>query len=131
MQEVLAQGFDWYCRETGYETTLPLIESWLADPNPNVRRASSEGPRIWTSRLYFKQHPEMAVRLLSTLRADPSEYVRKSAGNALRDISRKHNALVRAELGPESIRNAPDLSPCERVQERHCSGPTIELRTSL
>ena len=98
MQEVLAQGFDWYCRETGYETTLPLIESWLADPNPNVRRASSEGPRIWTSRLYFKQHPEMAVRLLSTLRADPSEYVRKSAGNALRDISRKHNELVRAEL---------------------------------
>lgn len=44
VQEILAQGFDWYCRETGYETALPLIESWLADPNPNVRRAASEGP---------------------------------------------------------------------------------------
>jgi len=32
------------------------------------------------------------------LRADPSEYARTSAGNALRDISRKHAALVRAEL---------------------------------
>ena len=99
VQEILAQGFDWYCRETGYEQALPVIESWLADPHPNVRRAASEGPRIWTSRTYFKQHPETAIRLLSGLRDDPSEYVRKSAGNALRDVGRKHHALVKAELG--------------------------------
>ena len=29
---------------------------------------------------------------------DESEYVRKSVGNALRDISRKHKDLVRAEV---------------------------------
>jgi 3-methyladenine DNA glycosylase AlkC len=35
---------------------------------------------------------------LSALKKDESEYARKSAGNALRDISRKHEALVVAEL---------------------------------
>ncbi len=45
-----------------------------------------------------QEHPAVAVRLLSQLKADESEYVRKSAGNALRDISRKHKDLVRAEL---------------------------------
>ncbi|TME13935.1 MAG: hypothetical protein E6I80_01070 [Chloroflexi bacterium] len=42
--------------------------------------------------------PEVAVRLLSTLKDDESEYVRKSAGNALRDISRKHKDVVAEEL---------------------------------
>ena len=32
------------------------------------------------------------------MKADESEYVRKSAGNALRDISRKHKVLVTEEL---------------------------------
>jgi 3-methyladenine DNA glycosylase AlkC len=36
--------------------------------------------------------------MLSRLRADRSEYVRKSVGNALRDISRKHTEFVRIEL---------------------------------
>jgi 3-methyladenine DNA glycosylase AlkC len=35
---------------------------------------------------------------LSLLKDDESEYVRKSVGNALRDISRKHQALVAEEL---------------------------------
>jgi 3-methyladenine DNA glycosylase AlkC len=99
VQEILAQAFDQYCRDAGYEKALPIIEAWLSDPNPNVRRAASEGPRIWTARPYFREHPGHAIRLLSRLRADESEYVRKSAGNALRDISRKHADLVRAELG--------------------------------
>lgn len=34
------------------------------------------------------------MQLLGALKGDDSEYVRKSAGNALRDISRKHRALV-------------------------------------
>jgi HEAT repeat protein len=109
VQEILAQGFDAYCREVGYEQALPVIESWLADRNANVRRAASEGPRIWTSRPYFKQHPETAIQLLSALRDDPSEYVRKSAGNALRDISRKHKELVRTELARWDVRQPGTL----------------------
>lgn len=98
VQEMLAQAFDRYCADVGYERALPVIEDWLADPNPNVRRAVTEGLRIWTARPYFHDHPEVAVQLLSQLRNDESEYVRKSVGNALRDISRKHNELVRIEL---------------------------------
>jgi 3-methyladenine DNA glycosylase AlkC len=78
--------------------SLPVIREWLSALEANQRRAASEGPRIWTSRPYFKDHPEVAVRLLSALRADPSEYVRKSAGNALRDISKKFPELIKAEL---------------------------------
>lgn len=98
VQEILAQAFDRYCADVGYEEALPTIEAWLGDERANVRRAVSEGLRIWTTRTYFKDHPEVAVRLLSGLKDDESEYVRKSAGNALRDISRKHKALVAEEV---------------------------------
>jgi 3-methyladenine DNA glycosylase AlkC len=98
VQEILAQAFDQYCKDTGYEAALSVIDLWLHDDHANVRRAVTEGLRIWTSRPYFKSHPEAAIQRLSALRADSSEYVRKSVGNALRDISRKHAALIQAEL---------------------------------
>ena len=98
VQEVLAMAFDAFCRGTGYEAALPVIRSWLADGRANVRRAASEGLRVWTGRPYFKEHPEEAVLLLAARRADESAYVRKSIGNALRDISKAHPELIRAEL---------------------------------
>lgn len=98
VQEILAKAFDGYCADTGYEQALPVIKEWLADPSPTVRRAVTEGLRIWTGRPYFDDHLEVAVQLLSRLRDDESEYVRKSVGNALRDISKKHKELVRIEL---------------------------------
>lgn len=98
VQEMLAQAFDTYCADIGYEQAVPLIKDWLADPNPNVRRAVTEGLRIWTSKPYFRDHPDIPIRLLSPLRDDESEYVRRSVGNALRDISRKHKVLVQSEL---------------------------------
>lgn len=103
VQEMLAQAFDTYCADIGYEQALPAIRDWLADPNPNVRRAVTEGLRIWTSKPYFREHPDLAIKLLSRLRDDESDYVRRSVGNALRDISRKHQALVRAELAAWDI----------------------------
>lgn len=98
VQETLAKAFDQYCKDSSYEKTLPVIEDWLSDANPNVRRAVTEGLRIWTGRDYFRDHPEIAIKLLSQLKADESEYVRKSVGNALRDISRKNKDLIRKEL---------------------------------
>jgi 3-methyladenine DNA glycosylase AlkD len=98
VQETLAKAFDEYCKDSGYEKSLPVIEDWLADANPNVRRAVTEGLRIWTGRDYFREHPEVTIKLLSQLKADESEYVRKSVGNALRDISRKNKDLIRKEL---------------------------------
>jgi hypothetical protein len=98
VQEILAKAFDQYCSDLGYGKALPVIKDWLADAHPNVRRAVTEGLRIWTGREYFCDHPEVAIQLLSQLKADESEYVRKSVGNALRDISRKYPDLIRAEL---------------------------------
>ena len=103
VQEVLAKAFDDFCAARGYEVALPVIDEWLSDPRPNVRRAVMEGLRIWTSRPYFRDHPGDAVSRLSRLRSDSSEYVRKSVGNALRDISKKHPELVAAELRTWSL----------------------------
>ena len=103
VQEVLAKAFDDFCAVRGYEEALPVIDEWLSDTHPNVRRAVTEGLRIWTSRSYFRDHPGDAVSRLSRLRGDSSEYVRKSVGNALRDISKKHPDLVAAELETWSL----------------------------
>lgn len=39
-----------------------------------------------------------AIERLADLREDSSEYVRKSVGNALRDISKKYPELIKTEL---------------------------------
>ena len=98
VQEVLAKAFDEFCRKTGYEKVLPIIDEWLDNHNPNTRRAVTEGLRIWTSRPYFKDNPNEAIGRIAALKEDTSEYVRKSVGNALRDISKKFPELIRAEL---------------------------------
>lgn len=98
VQEVLAKSFDEFCKKTGYETALPIIDEWLKNSNPNTRRAVTEGLRIWTSRPYFKENPNEAIRRIASLKEDESEYVRKSVGNALRDISKKFPDLVNVEL---------------------------------
>ena len=98
VQEVLAKAFDDFCRKTGSEKALPIIDEWLDNHNPNTRRAVTEGLRIWTSRPYFKDNPNEAIRRIAALKEDTSEYVRKSVGNALRDISKKFPELIRAEL---------------------------------
>jgi 3-methyladenine DNA glycosylase AlkC len=105
VQEILAKSFDRFCLDTGYENAMPSIEDWLSDQNPNVRRAVSEGLRIWTGREYFKEHPDIAIKLLSALKADDSEYVRKSVGNALRDISKKHRDLIKSEIDNWDLTN--------------------------
>ena len=120
VQEVLAKAFDEFCKRIGFEKSLPVIDSWLQDKNPNTRRAVTEGLRIWTSRPYFKENPEEAIRRLADLKNDPSEYVRKSVGNALRDISKKHSALVAAEL------SAWDLSSKEIHQVYKLASKFIE-----
>ena len=98
VQEVLAKAFDEFCKKIGYEKALPIIDEWLKNNNPNTRRAVTEGLRIWTSRPYFKDNPIEAIRRIAALKEDSSEYVRKSVGNSLRDISKKFPELIKAEL---------------------------------
>ena len=98
VQEVLAKAFDEFCKKIGYEKALPVIDEWLKNNNPNTRRAVTEGLRIWTSRPYFKDNPNEAVRRIAALKEDSSEYVRKSVGNSLRDISKRFPELIKMEL---------------------------------
>ena len=98
VQEVLAKAFDEFCKKIGYEKSLRVIDEWLNSENPNTRRAVVEGLRIWTSRPYFKNNPNEAIRRIADLKDDTSEYVRKSVGNALRDISKKFPDLIKIEL---------------------------------
>lgn len=98
VQDALATAFDRFCKQTGYEAALPEIRQWLNHPRATVRRAAVEGLRVWTSRPYWKQQPQLAVEMLSALRQDESDRVRRSVGSALRDISRKHPQLVGEEL---------------------------------
>ena len=43
------------------------------------------------------------IQRLDALKADPSEYVRKSVGNALRDISKKFPDFIRKEVEAWSL----------------------------
>lgn len=121
VQEVLAMAFDNHCKMIGYDVALPLIKEWLISDCANVRRAVSEGLRIWTSRPYFRDNPQIAIQLLSAHREDTSEYVRKSVGNALRDISKKYPELISAEL------NSWDLSSKEIEQVYKLAGRFLDL----
>lgn len=105
VQEVLAKSFDEFCKSIGYEKTLTVIDEWLNHDNPNTRRAVTEGLRIWTSRPYFKENPKEAIRRIANLKEDKSEYVRKSVGNALRDISKKFPELIKDELNIWKLEN--------------------------
>ena len=105
VQEVLAKAFDEFCKNAGYEKALPTIDEWLQNANPNTRRSVTEGLRIWTSRPYFKENPNEAIKRIVNLKEDSSEYVRKSVGNALRDISKKFPELIKNELDNWNLEN--------------------------
>lgn len=98
VQEMLAKAIDYYCSQLGYESSLPVINALLIAENPNLNRAIVEGLRIWTTRPYFNKHPQIAIGMIAVLKDHKSEYVRKSVGNALRDISKKHKDLVETEI---------------------------------
>ena len=109
VQEVLAKAFDEFCKKIGYEQALLTIDEWLKSGNANAKRAVSEGLRIWTNRPYFKDNPDEAIRRLASLKDSSSEYLRKSVGNALKDISKKFPNLVKAELDSWNLASKESL----------------------
>ena len=80
------------------EKTMQQMLTWSKHPNANVRRLSSEGcrPRLpWAMGLPdFKKDPSLILPILENLKADPSEYVRRSVANNLNDIAKDHPELV-------------------------------------
>jgi len=92
-------------QEKSYDQALFTIDKWLKNGNANAKRAVSESLRIWTSRPYFKDNPYEDIWRLASLKDDASEYLRKSVGNALKDISKKFPNLVKAELKSWDLRS--------------------------
>lgn len=119
VQEIIAKAFDQYCKDTGYENSLPEIKTWLGDKHPNVCRAVTEGLRIWTGRSYFKTHPEVAIELISQHKSSDSEYLRKSVGNSLRDISKKYGELVKNEISKWDLQDQRIAFTYDYVLKRH------------
>lgn len=74
------------------------MNRWATSKNHHVRRLASEGsrPRLpWAMALpEFKKNPAPTLPLLEKLKADPSDYVRRSVANHLNDISKDHPDLV-------------------------------------
>ena len=64
----------------------------------NIKRAVTEGLRIWTNRDYFKENPKVAIELIASNKATDSEYLLKSIGNDLRDIKKKHPQEIENEI---------------------------------
>ncbi|MBW5445455.1 hypothetical protein GE107_05190 [Cohnella sp. CFH 77786] len=71
---------------------------WASHPDEHVRRLASEGcrPRLpWAMGVpALKRDPSPIWPILERLKADPSEYVRRSAANNLNDISKDHPEQV-------------------------------------
>ncbi len=80
------------------EATLARARVWAADEDEHLRRLASEGcrPRLpWAGRLQrFIDDPTEVIELLELLRADDSEYVRRSVANNLNDIAKDHPGVV-------------------------------------
>ncbi|MBE2226232.1 MAG: DNA alkylation repair protein [Ignavibacteria bacterium] len=74
------------------QVLMPEMLKWARHKNHHVRRLASEGcrPRLpWAMGLpEFKLNPAPVLKILEILKADESEYVRKSVANNLNDISK-------------------------------------------
>ena len=74
--------------------SLRVFSEWTRDENRHVRRLASEGsrPRLpWGLRLHsFVNDPSRLFPLLTALKDDPEEYVRRSVANSLNDIAKDH-----------------------------------------
>ncbi len=88
---------------------LEIITPWARNENIHVRRLASEGtrPRLpWGMQLkQLVKDPKPTLPILTTMRDDPEEYVRRSVANHLNDIAKDHPDLV-AQIANKWMNNA-------------------------
>ncbi len=123
---------DWEIREMALEPllhavqrypefVLPRCRALLRSPDENVRRFVAEGlrPRIGTRWLRDPAKNAPVLGILGQLRHDPAEYVRKSVGNNLKDLSKYMPGVVldvaAAWIREEGIKVTPDLASRSRA----------------
>lgn len=80
------------------EQMFEILMGWTKSHNEHVRRLASEGTRFsipWGARLQVIKHKhDYALPILENLKDDPAEYVRKSVGNNLNELSKIAPDLV-------------------------------------
>lgn len=106
------------------EESLAILTTWLEHDNHHVRRLVSEGtrPRLpWGVRLsIFIEQPELVMPLLTALRDDEEEYVRRSVANHLNDIAKDHPQRVietaQQWLAAEALEPLSELQKKQRIK---------------
>jgi 3-methyladenine DNA glycosylase AlkC len=103
------------------DEALALLQPWMFDADPNIRRFASELTRprgVWCAQIEaLKAEPWRALPLLEPLRADPSRYVQNSVANWLNDASKG-----RGEQGEQGEQGEWVDSLCARwVAESDCA----------
>ena len=80
------------------ERTFRILDRWIRDPNPHVRRLVSEGTRMrlpWAMRVpWLDANPDRVLALLRRLKDDPAALVRRSVANNLNDLGKVHPDLL-------------------------------------
>jgi 3-methyladenine DNA glycosylase AlkC len=80
------------------ERVMAQMLAWTQHRNHHVRRLASEGcrPRLpWAVALAeFQRNPQPILPIVEQLKADESDYVRRSVANNLNDIAKDHPDVV-------------------------------------
>jgi 3-methyladenine DNA glycosylase AlkC len=105
---------------------MAVMRRWTSHESEHVRRLASEGcrPRLpWAMALpRFKRDPSPVLPVLEALKADPSDYVRRSVANNLNDIAKDHPevilAIARRWLGTSRPTDALVKHACRTLLKR-------------
>jgi 3-methyladenine DNA glycosylase AlkC len=105
---------------------MAVMRRWTSHDNEHVRRLASEGcrPRLpWAMALpEFKRDPSPVLPILEALKADPSDYVRRSVANNLNDIAKDHPEVVlgvaQRWLGKSKLTDALVKHACRTLLKR-------------
>ncbi|MBL0737211.1 DNA alkylation repair protein [Flavobacterium sp. GN10] len=81
------------------EESLEILLEWTFSEDENIRRFATEATRprgVWCEHIQkLKQEPELALKILNSLKSDPSKYVQDSVGNWLNDASKTRPDFVK------------------------------------